>query len=461
MKTQFITFMFCAASFIAFSQVQIDQQIQLTGSGSAAKLTGIDEVSQPSDATSAKVVQSGAVSYAPATGTADNILVSLSPAPASYAPGMIVNFKSTGANTGSATINVNGLGQKTIKKEVTNDLEANDIKSGQMVSVIYDGTSFQLMFHSGGGGGSLPTGACISSLNPVPPAGYTHTGQFFISSAGWAAKSSPSNGLDSRCAAMHTNNRIYVFGGNPYGTNDVVDEYDPVTDTWASKASMLSGRGRGNSEAAAANGKIYVFGGQNSSSWVSMVDEYDPSSNSWAIKTSLPTGRRYLSAATVNNKIYLFGGGNYSPTNAVEEYDPVTDTWVVKNNMATAKEYITAIVYNNLVYVMGGSNGYNTLNEASYYNPSNDTWTTLNNMPEANYYSGTSINGKFYLVTGIKTYEYDPANDTYLVRTPPINTVSYNIPAIAVNNKMYVLNTYNNMEYDPAADKTMYMHCPQ
>lgn len=97
------------------------------------------------DAISTSTVQSGTLIYAPATGSSNNYSVTLASAPLGYTAGMFINFKANFDNTGSATLNVNGLGAKTIKKIVTTDLDAGDIKNGQVVSVIYDGSNFQLL----------------------------------------------------------------------------------------------------------------------------------------------------------------------------------------------------------------------------------------------------------------------------------------------------------------------------
>jgi hypothetical protein len=92
------------------------------------------------------------------TGSANAYLLTF-PGVFSYSPGISVTFKSNFANTGAATINVNSLGAKDIKKEASNALAANDIKSGQVVTLVYDGTNFQMTSASGntaggGGGGS-------------------------------------------------------------------------------------------------------------------------------------------------------------------------------------------------------------------------------------------------------------------------------------------------------------------
>lgn len=146
-------------STAAFAQVQIDQALELTGSGSNAKVTGIDNVSGAKDAVSAEVVQSNALTYAAAGGVADAYTVTLAPAIAAYTTGQLLTFRANAANTGSSTVNVNGLGVKTIKKNGDQDLAADDIKNGQIVTVIYDGTNFQMVSHLGNAGGGGGGGA--------------------------------------------------------------------------------------------------------------------------------------------------------------------------------------------------------------------------------------------------------------------------------------------------------------
>ncbi|MFD0673923.1 hypothetical protein [Cohnella sp. GCM10027633] len=82
--------------------------------------------------------------YAEDAGSTDSYAITLVPAPSSYFAGMVVRFKANTANTGAATLNVNGLGAKSIKKKVTSDLNTNDIRANQLSEVIYDGNNFQL-----------------------------------------------------------------------------------------------------------------------------------------------------------------------------------------------------------------------------------------------------------------------------------------------------------------------------
>jgi hypothetical protein len=71
------------------------------------------------------------------------------PIPSAYVPGMGIKFKALNACTGASTINVNGLGVVTIKRASGVALAANDIISGQIVELTYDGTVFQMVNYLG------------------------------------------------------------------------------------------------------------------------------------------------------------------------------------------------------------------------------------------------------------------------------------------------------------------------
>lgn len=78
-------------------------------------------------------------------GSTDAYAITLLVAPASYSDitGVPIIFKANTVNTGEATLNVNGLGAKIIKKFGDDTLADGDIAAGQVVTVVYDGTDFQ------------------------------------------------------------------------------------------------------------------------------------------------------------------------------------------------------------------------------------------------------------------------------------------------------------------------------
>lgn len=109
------------------------------------KHTGIANASARTHYAAAGQVQDGAFVYGSVGGTADAITLTLSPAPSAYATGQQFTFKATAANTGAATINVNSLGAKDIKRDVSVALQSGDIANGGVAIVEYDGTNFQLL----------------------------------------------------------------------------------------------------------------------------------------------------------------------------------------------------------------------------------------------------------------------------------------------------------------------------
>ena len=62
-----------------------------------------------------------------------------------YVTGQRFFFVAPATNTGACTLNINAIGAKAITKYGTTALTANDIVTGSVVQVVYDGTQFQLL----------------------------------------------------------------------------------------------------------------------------------------------------------------------------------------------------------------------------------------------------------------------------------------------------------------------------
>lgn len=85
-------------------------------------------------------IQNQAGNYAADTGAANVYVVTLNPPLAAYGSGVPVRFAPANANTGAATVNVNGLGAKSIVHTDGSVLVAGDIPTGGLVEVIYQPT---------------------------------------------------------------------------------------------------------------------------------------------------------------------------------------------------------------------------------------------------------------------------------------------------------------------------------
>lgn len=206
-----------------------------------------------------------------------------------------------------------------------------------------------------------------------------------------------------------TGGRLYVIGGyrqsgltvwEPVAT---VYAYDPATDTWTQRASMPSPRGALSVTEHA--GKLYAIGGFDRKTNSAAVEVYDPERNTWASRAPLPTPRDHLATATVSGKVYAIGGrvnGDYRRNLSVmEAYDPVTDRWSRAADLPTARSGMTSVEVGGRVYVFGGEGGEGTFRENEAYDPARDTWQTMAPMPTGRHGLGSAVvHGHIHVISG-------------------------------------------------------------
>lgn len=121
-------------------------------------------------------------------------------------------------------------------------------------------------------------------------------------------------------AAAVIDDRIYVVGGRQMVQQAdgrqrpvnvaTLEVYDPATRRWEARAPMP--QAQGGLAAAAFEGRLYVFGGEQfvptskvfADAWV-----YDPRTDRWSALPPMPTPRHGHGAAVVGKRIFLMGGG--------------------------------------------------------------------------------------------------------------------------------------------------------
>lgn len=81
----------------------------------------------------------------------NTITANLTPAPSSYETGMVVQLVAAANNTGAATLNLNGLGARTVQK-LGSALTGGELIAGQAVQLFYDGTNFHILSSNVGSG---------------------------------------------------------------------------------------------------------------------------------------------------------------------------------------------------------------------------------------------------------------------------------------------------------------------
>lgn len=127
---------------------QSDLNTALGLKANAAAVSNVDNTSDAnkpvSTAQAASIATKSSIYVGLDAGSNDSYVITASPAPGSYTTGMVVIFKANTVNTGAASINVNGLGAKTIVKRVNTVLANGDIPATAFCMLIYDGTNFTL-----------------------------------------------------------------------------------------------------------------------------------------------------------------------------------------------------------------------------------------------------------------------------------------------------------------------------
>jgi hypothetical protein len=108
------------------------------------KITGLGAATVGTDAARYSQIQGGTDKLITVTGT-DTLTGSLTPALTAYAAGNQFSFVVANTNTGAVTINIDGVGSKSITRTGSTALVAGDMVAGQVVLIEYDGTRFQLL----------------------------------------------------------------------------------------------------------------------------------------------------------------------------------------------------------------------------------------------------------------------------------------------------------------------------
>ena len=132
-------------------------------------------------------------------------------------------------------------------------------------------------------------------------------------SAGWQTRA-PLPTPRNHVASATLNGKIYVIGGqqgstDTTGVQSVVEMYDPVTDTWQTRAPLPIPLGHIKSSTLVVDGRILVLGGATTNAASrSTVHAYNDRTNTWSLLTSLPNARSSGSVIFQGGKLIFAGG---------------------------------------------------------------------------------------------------------------------------------------------------------
>jgi N-acetylneuraminic acid mutarotase len=159
--------------------------------------------------------------------------------------------------------------------------------------------------------------------------------------------------------------------GTPNRSLDTVEEYDLSSDSWRVRTTMPTPRNHFG--LAAVNGKIYAIGGRMGSAFgpfgsdTDVVEEYDPATDTWGLeKARMTTPRGSMSWGVYNGRVYVVGG---SMTDArvtasfrtTEAYDPAKNQWFGLVEVPMGRVPTSAAVIGDSLYLVSEYNGYRNL----------------------------------------------------------------------------------------------------
>lgn len=160
------------------------------GSGLVCTTNGANgevEVSTDGGAATASLVQSGSLQLCSGASGSDAYTCVMQPGLTGYTIGQVVQFLPDVSNQGAATLNINGVGVKSIRKaDGISDPQDNTLLAGRQIALAYDGSGFRLP--AGVGDGVVSVRGLWSGR---PSCSSGNVGQTYYSTDG--------NGLVSQC----------------------------------------------------------------------------------------------------------------------------------------------------------------------------------------------------------------------------------------------------------------------
>ena len=171
------------------------------------------------------------------------------------------------------------------------------------------------------------------------------------------------------------------------GTNEV---YDPATNKWESRRPMSVPRNH--AFGGVVNGKIYVIGGRTGHGFIlsatntDVVEEYNPVNDTWSVpKERMPTARSGGASGSDGRRIYVAGGEVTTKDlvgafKSVEAYDPVTNSWLTLPSMPMPRHGIAGAVIGNRFHLVSGM--MQSAGALTFLDPTLSTHTAMHDILE-------------------------------------------------------------------------------
>jgi hypothetical protein len=236
-------------------------------------------------------------------------------------------------------------------------------------------------------------------------------------------------------------NLIFAIGGRVAGgaASGVVEAFDIATNQWSTGYAPMP-TPRAHMMIAEWGGKLYVFGGDTGPSntgITNVVESYDPATDTWTTMTPMPTARNFgLAGAFSDGRIAVIGGATVIGNSPVNEiFDAGTGTWSSGAPMPQARVAFGGGVTNGGFFIFGGTANGAAPASTLVYVPAtpttSDGWALLGSMPSPRWGMASAVIGEtVYAIGGQVTYQQPIAgeNTVTALSTPPASVFKIDAP---------------------------------
>ena len=217
--------------------------------------------------------------------------------------------------------------------------------------------------------------------------------------------------------------KVLVIGGiGPYGSFPLVEEYDPATDTWTTKARMLASRAF-SPAVRMQNGRILVMGGSGETENLNSAEIYDPETDTWIQARRMIDNRGLHDAILLDDgKVLVTGGTGVrgGALNTAEVYDPEKEDWAEVASLQFHRGSHSSVrLHDGRILIAGGGDGAGVpVEQAEIYDPETGEWSSGGNMTSGRFaLSLTLLNDGRVLAYGGEEFSsaeiYDPETNTW------------------------------------------------
>ncbi|MCL2257433.1 MAG: hypothetical protein FWC14_04445 [Candidatus Bathyarchaeota archaeon] len=190
------------------------------------------------------------------------------------------------------------------------------------------------------------------------------------------------------CGFAVLDGKIYAIGGYDYV--DTNERYDPLTNKWSTLAPIPTIRSH--MAVVTYQGKIYCMGGITNNVGpgpaiyraLNVVEVYDPVTNSWICKAAVPLKGTYfydtcyyeeMTAGVVNDQLFALASSG-----DLYMYNSSNDSWSSKAALSAENWHWQVYVANEHLFVITYSG------EMQMYNPTTDSWIKKTSAPPSDTY---------------------------------------------------------------------------